>query len=488
MIGKLRKSCSEMNCVLRYMDEAMEGKKGTCPESSHMIHSRVIQIFEQLMANEERMSKAAKEVMNIASSISSFDVEMGYISRQLMEFAKEMATLSQSNLAIVEETTATMNQVTETIDKTAQVLQDLSDNSKKLAEKNDGSREFLFQVSGLKEDVIKDTEIMGEKITQLVDLAVEVNKIVDSVQGIASQTNLLALNAAIEAARAGEHGKGFSVVADEVRELADDTRQNLDGMRVFVNNINQAAREGQESIVRTMDSTEQMSGKIDLVSETMSANIDMLKDVVIRIGEIDESMQGIKCAAGDITQAMESSSQNAQTLSDMTQNLHEDAVKSVTYAENISSIDDRLSEVTNHMYAGLTEGRHAVKNKEIITVIQRAKAAHSSWMEKLKDMVEHMHTAPLQTNPNKCEFGHFYHAIELNHPAVEVQWKKIEQVHHDLHSMGNEIMDAVRRNQEEKARELCVRAEEVSNGILDLLTEVSRQIEELERQGKEVFS
>lgn len=488
MIGKLRKSCSEMNCVLHYMDEAMEGRKGTCPESSHIIHSRVIQIFEQLMANEERMSQAAKEVMHIASSISSFDVEMGYISKQLMEFAGEMATLSQSNLAIVQETTATMNQVTETIDGTAEILQNLSDNSKELAKKNDGSRELLLQVSGLKEDVIQDTEIMGEKITQLVELAVEVNKIVDSVQGIASQTNLLALNAAIEAARAGEHGKGFSVVAEEVRNLADDTRQNLDGMRVFVNNINQAAKEGQESINRTMGSTEQMSGKIDLVSETMSANIDMLKDVVLRIGEIDDSMQGIKCAAGDITQAMESSSQNAQTLSDMTQNLHEDAVKSVAYAENISRIDDRLSQVTNQMYAGLTEGKHAVKNKEILEVIEKAKTAHSIWAEKLKGSVEHMHTVPLQTNPNKCEFGHFYHALELNHPAIEAQWKQIEQVHHDLHTLGDEIMDAIRQQQEGKAGELCKKAEEMSGSILAILTEVSSRIEELDRQGKEVFS
>ena len=125
--------------------------------------------FEKLLNNERKMSIAAKRILDIVSSISSFDVNMSHISYQLLDFAGELATLSESNLAIVEETTASMNQVNEAIDATSQTLDDLSDESELLAKKNDESMELLIEVK-LKENVIGDTGVMNEKIQQLVDL------------------------------------------------------------------------------------------------------------------------------------------------------------------------------------------------------------------------------------------------------------------------------------------------------------------------------
>ncbi len=75
----------------------------------------------------------------------------------------------------------------------------------------------------------------------------KVNDIVNGVGAIAEQTNLLTLNASIEAARAGENGRGFAVVADEIRKLADDTKKNLEGMKLFVNSIQDAAKDGHKA-------------------------------------------------------------------------------------------------------------------------------------------------------------------------------------------------------------------------------------------------
>ncbi len=487
MLLKRKKSCAEMGCVISYVENTLNGVETSCPTSSYDVHNKIIEHFEKLLKNEKRMSIAAKEVLEIASTISNFDVGMAHISQQLMTFAEEMEGLSASNLAIVEETTATMNQVEETIDSTAKTLENLTRESKLFGDKNNESQDLLKEVSDLKENVIEDTTYMNTKIEQLVDLASEVGKVVDSVQGIANQTNLLALNAAIEAARAGEHGRGFSVVAEEVRKLADDTKTNLDGMREFVDNIHEAAKEGKVSMNRTFESTSQMSLKIDLVSDTVGSNIGMLQDLISSVHDIDTSMQGIKIATSEITQAMEASSIDAQRLSEMTQNIYQDAVESVQFAKNISAIDDKLSHVTNNLFKGLRDGKHAITNEEVQNVIRKAKQAHNEWVQKIEGMIERMQLAPLQTNSHKCAFGHFYHALNVTHPQLVEEWKQIDALHHEFHGMGDEIIQKIKENDKVNAGLLYNKTKEISQNMIALLDSVDKKIDGMTAKGIKIF-
>lgn len=442
--------------------------------------------LEKLKQNEKRMSDAAKQILDIVTSVSSFDVEMSFISEELLRFAKELSSLSESNLAIVEETTAAMNEVNTSIDHTAHTLEQLTNESAHLAEQNDASKSLLQEVSDLKENVIDDTNDMNEKIGELVTLADEVEKIVISVQGIANQTNLLALNAAIEAARAGEHGKGFAVVADEVRTLADDTKQNLSGMQKFVSEIHAAAEGGKESMKRALTSTMQMGGKIDAVSETVGSNITMLNDVISDVEDIHRSMKNIKDAANSINQAMDASSQNAETLAKMTLTLQHDATESVSFAKNISTIDDQLSAVSAGLYDGLRSGDNATTNQELCTVIDKAKTAHANWMNKLTEMVNTMTLSPLQTNSSKCEFGHFYHSLPIEHSAIASEWKQIAPLHKDLHTSGEQAAAAILAGRKEDAQKYLSKASAASEQIMSLLSSVKHKIEDLSRQNIKV--
>ncbi|MBD5544007.1 MAG: chemotaxis protein [Lachnospiraceae bacterium] len=336
----------EMQEILECVEKKLKGEMGgNYPESMNPENSKLISRLERLVANEIKMAASAREIMDITSSISNFNVGMGHISGQLLGFAKDLAVLSESNLAIIEETTASMNQVNSTVDDTANTLSILTEDANRLVEKNDESKKLLHEVSALKDQVLKDTNVMGEKIEQLVVLAEEVEKIVKSVQVIANQTNLLALNASIEAARAGEHGRGFAVVADQVRQLADDTKRNLLGMQEFVQNISVAAEESKESLIRASASNNEMGGKIETVSVSISENIQKLESIVKEVGSIYTSMDQIKTTTDEVNTAMESTSLDAQRLAEMTLTIQEEAESSVKYAKEIAQIDQQLSKV-----------------------------------------------------------------------------------------------------------------------------------------------
>jgi len=483
MIDKIfnKPPCKEAECILKYVEDSLAGKPVHSPEISYHLHKKVLNQFQRLLDSEAKMSESAKEILDIVSSLSSFDVGMTHISNQLTDFASEMATVSESNLAIVEQTTANMSEVNAAVATTSETLNNLSRDSEALAKKNDESMQLLKELQSLKDNVIHDNEIMIENLQHLINLAAEVGNVVSSVQGIAEQTNLLALNAAIEAARAGENGRGFAVVAQEIRKLADDTKQKLKGMMQFVNSIQSAAEESKKSLNNTIKSSSQMSEKIEAVSDTVSRNMSMLNNVIRDVDTINKSMQGIKVATDEINQAMEASSNDAEKLSMMTQSIHQDAMKSVEFAGQISHIDNRLSDILHGMFQSLEGGTHAITKEEILVVISKAVEAHIKWLEVLKTSVTEMRIYPLQTNSKKCAFGHFYNAIRISYAEIIKDWEQIGNVHHEFHLMGDRVIEAIKNNRKAEAQNLYNEAESLSKEIIHLMEKVSGKLRRLDK-------
>jgi len=474
---KANKECGEMHNIIDYVEKKSKGIEVEKPKSPELdVHKKVLKTFDKLLDNEERMATAAKGILDLASSLSQFDVDMSHVSYELVDFAEEMALVSQSNVAIVEETTAEMLQVEETIEKTSNTLEEVSKDSQELSAKNDESLILLREVHDIKENVEQVTEDLSDKFGQLVDLSVEVTKIVDSVQRIAEETNLLALNAAIESARAGEYGRGFGVVAEEIRKLADDTSLNLKGMKTFVDDIHQATQDGRSSLESTLKATESMNQKIVLVNETVMENVSMLNSLINRIQDINIAMEGVKGASNEISLAMEESSKGSESLSHMAEQIKEQSRSSSSIAEKLGNIDDELSDIITYLYNGLEGSINALSNEEIYEVIDKAKQSHLDWIKGLDKIVSEMRIYPIQIDGNKCAFGHFYNAVSIDNPKILSDWNEIESIHLEFHKMGEKVTEAVRDKNSDLARNYYRDAIALSEKMISLLDHIQGNI------------
>ena len=478
---------NEFTLIQQYVNAKMKGQDCELPVVKTAQAKALLEEVNRGLDYQRAVVDEAKEIIRISSQISSFDVEMSYMSDYLAEFAGKLADLSQSNLAVVEETTSTMSQVRENVGHTSERLRQLSQESSDLTVKNNEGKLLLQEVEALKEDVVEDTKQMNSSIMNLVSLVQEIEGIVNSVQGIATQTNLLALNASIEAARAGEQGKGFAVVATEVGKLAENTQKELNAMKEFVEKIYEASQEGQESTERTVHSTEQMSEKIDIVFGTMGETINMLELVTKDVADISEYMNLVQMATDDVNAAMEQCSQDAEEITHLTVTVSELAEESNSIYDEIEEIDFAITHATKRLYKGMNMGITMLTNNELIEIFEAAKAAHKDWANRIISMLEQKRELSIQTDATKCAFGHYYYAINMKHSILVENWKELEGVHTKCHAIGKSIIEEIKAQNYAKAEELVQEGLATSEKLNSILDTMISSINEMTQKGEAVF-
>jgi methyl-accepting chemotaxis protein len=189
--------------------------------------------------------------------------------------------------------------------------------------------------------IADSAENASHRIMALTTASERIVKILETIEGIADQTNLLALNAAIEAARAGEHGKGFAVVADEVRKLAEESRRETGAINELVSAVQDATGE----VVSVVGIVLQEAQSASTLATTTAASLDAILAQVVEVAEraasiardTNEMAGSTGRVVEEITLILEVSEQNMAATEEM-------AATTAMVAEDVRAVSSGASE------------------------------------------------------------------------------------------------------------------------------------------------
>jgi len=175
----------------------------------------------------------------------------------------------------------------------AKQTENLKESMQRLFDGSNAQANSLEQSAAAIEEISSSMSSVNDRTTEVARQAEDIKNIVGVIKDIADQTNLLALNAAIEAARAGEHGRGFAVVADEVRKLAERTGKSLSEIEVNVNVLVQGVTEMSESIKEQTQGIAQINEAIAQLESVTQDNVTVANDtntITAKVNQISDNI------------------------------------------------------------------------------------------------------------------------------------------------------------------------------------------------------
>jgi len=236
------------------------------------------------------ISLVTGKIEESSDTFSTVTQKQSESSDRLTKQAQIIDSNAQEAASSVEEVNETVAEVAVGSQMITENTQDLSRFAGETSEKAEDGNTSVKNIVKIIDNAVSQSEETQKEVTSLADYAQNVMGIVDTIKAIAEQTNLLALNAAIEAARAGEAGKGFAVVADEIRKLADESKDATDRIYNMLTQIKTGSSNAKDATLTIVG----MIGEIDKEAKKISGNFE---GIIGRISQINERIESLTASS-----------------------------------------------------------------------------------------------------------------------------------------------------------------------------------------------
>jgi methyl-accepting chemotaxis protein len=290
---------------------------------------------------QKQINNVGESLENIVRQVTDVVNATASASNQISSSSEEMAAGAQEQSSQASEVATAVEQMTTTIIETSKNAENATHAAKKSGEiAKEGGKVVHQTVNGMVRiaEVVKQS---AETVQALGKSSDQIGEIVQVIDDIADQTNLLALNAAIEAARAGEQGRGFAVVADEVRKLAERTTKATKEIALMIKQIQKDTGGAVESMKLGTVEVEKGKALADKAGESLSEIIKGAQEVVDIITQVATASQEQSSAAEQI-------SKNIESISTVTQQSAAGVHEIARASEDLNRLTNNLSDMVSH--------------------------------------------------------------------------------------------------------------------------------------------
>lgn len=280
------------------------------------------------------MNKAMRQFFSVADTVRDSVVLVRSTTDAMASAAEDVAMQASTIATASEEMSATSGDI-------ARNCLYAAESAQKATEQTHSGSQLVQSSSRLMENIAKRVNVSSKTVEGLGQRSDQIGAIVSTIQDIADQTNLLALNAAIEAARAGEQGRGFAVVADEVRALAERTTKATKEIAAMIKAIQS---ETQDAVISMSEGVDE----VKLGTAETARSGEALEDILSKINELTMQVSQVATAAEEQTATTQEITNNIQVITDVVNRNVENSRSTTLATTTLAKEVDNLHELVGH--------------------------------------------------------------------------------------------------------------------------------------------
>ncbi|MGE7695145.1 methyl-accepting chemotaxis protein [Lysinibacillus sp. NPDC094177] len=296
------------------------------------------------------------QVKQSSEQMAAFSVELSASAEQTSEASEHIASVTLEVASGTDDQVRTIIDTSDVVNQMVQDVQTIAKNSTNVSEAAIQADQITVDGNDIITTAVQQMNAIQTSISSLSNVisglgerSTEIGQIVEVITGIAAQTNLLALNAAIEAARAGEHGKGFAVVSEEVRKLAEESSGSAQRISELITGIQTETNRALDSMHFTTNEVVTGINNVNIAGEAFKKIQHAINEVSMQIQGVSSSVEQMVTGVNQMTESMEQINTIAQSSAEGTQNISAATEEQLASMQEITASTSALSKMAEDL-------------------------------------------------------------------------------------------------------------------------------------------